>query len=113
VKPRRLKDRNLTDREGKARVVDCPRCGRPAGEPCVSGDLDLIRAHNERWDSYGTFVREAYCANEMLSGHPCSIPGCRSCGGLTAADLATLNTRLSCEPASLPTVDGPLPPPTV
>jgi len=77
----------LTLREARARVVSCPRCKRDTGQPCVSGDLNLIRAHSERMEAYGAFVREAYCANEMLSGHPCSTPGCNSCGGMTAAEL--------------------------
>ena len=108
MKPRRTSKRNLTDREGKARVVHCPRCGAVPGDACVSGDLGLLRAHSERMVAYDGFVREAYCANEMLSGHPCGTPGCQSCGGLTAAELATLNTLLSAGQESLPTAGARL-----
>lgn len=87
MKPRRLTTRNLTDRERKARVVSCPRCGRAADQPCVSGDLDLLRSHNERFDAYRNYEREQYCANEMLSGYPCGTPGCASCGSMTADEL--------------------------
>lgn len=79
--PRRLAGRNLTQREAKARFVDCPRCGRKAGEACVSGDLDLLRAHNERWEAYRDFEATEYCRNEIMSGYPCGRPGCEVCGG--------------------------------
>lgn len=104
--------RNLTDREKRARVVHCPRCGRSAGEPCVSGDLDLLRAHNERMETYGAYVREQYCANEMLSGHPCGTPGCASCGGMNAAELEAFNFAIDASRESRPAADGPLQSPT-
>lgn len=86
--------KSLTCREGRARVVSCPRCGAAEGEPCVSGDLKLLRAHSERMDAYGEYVREAYCANELQSGYPCGVPGCRSCGGMNAEQLEAFNAAI-------------------
>lgn len=73
---------------GKSRsrtwILDCSKCGAPAGEPCVSLDRRRKRqqkVHAERRAAVARFVREAYCQNESQSGYGCGVEGCPHCGG--------------------------------
>lgn len=84
--------------EVQARILKCDECGADVDKPCVSltgkrKGKSRNTAHASRVAAVTKYIREAYCANESLSGYPCGVDGCPHCGGGNDASLRQSQTN--------------------